>query len=549
MKRIVSLWLPGWPITRLQRMEPGAVPLHEPFALVHPDRHGITISAVNAAAAIQGIAPGTVLADARASVPSLRARPAEPHKDRAALIKLIRWAGRYGPGRNADAADSLWIDVSGVPHLFGGEEKLLDDLTGRLSALEIPAYAGLADTLGSAHALARFLAPRGPQRWALAPTGASAQALSDLPVESLRLDSDAVVLLKRLGLRRIAQLYDIPRESLARRFRSRAAAGAVLTRLDQALGRAVEPLRSIATPPSFNVQRNFAEPVISSEGLEFVSIELCRELSFILTERELGARHIRLSLYRTDGSVAQINAGMRAACRDAAHMMTLIGERLATVDAGFGIDAVALSAVRVETQGGVQAGFAEGAGSGAAYGNSGEAAASYNNPGALIDRLWNRLECDAVTVLLPYASHIPERCEVRAPALANAVLKVAPPLHYEPPWPYGKSPRRPPLMLQRPEPIFVVAQVPDGPPARFIWRRVERRIAKAQGPERIAPEWWRTIGAEAGQKAPRLRDYYEIEDDAGVCYWVYRHGAYGGDGESEEGDADQPSWFVHGLFA
>ena len=537
MKRIVSLWLPGWPITRLQRMEPGAVPLHEPFALVHPDRHGITISAVNAAAAAQGIAAGTVLADARAGVPSLRARPAEPHKDRAALLKLIRWAGRYGPGRNADAADSLWIDVSGVPHLFGGEEKLLEDLSGRLSVLEIPAYAGLADTLGSAHALGRFRAPRGPRRWALAPTGTSAQALSDLPIESLRLDSDAVLLLKRLGLRRIAQLYDIPRESLARRFRSRAVAGAVLTRLDQALGRAVEPLRSIATPPSFTVQRNFAEPVISSDGLEFVSIELCRELSLILSERELGARHIRLSLYRTDGSVAQINAGMRAACRDARHMMSLIRDRIETIDAGFGIDAVALSAVRVEAQGGVQAGFAEGE------------VASYGNPGALIDRLSNRLSHDAVTVLMPAASHIPERCEVRALALANAVVTVTPALHYEPPWPYGKSPRRPPLMLQRPEPISVVAQVPDGPPARFIWRRVERRIAKAQGPERIAPEWWRAIGAQAGQKPPRLRDYYEIEDDAGVCYWVYRHGAYGGDGEGEEGNADQPSWFVHGLFA
>ena len=547
MKRIVSLWLPSWPITRLQRMERDSVPLHEPFALVAPDRRGIVITAVNAAAARQGIAAGTALADARAGAPSLRARPAEPNKDRSALIKLIRWAGRYGPARNSDGPDSLWIDVTGVPHLFGGEEKLLDDLTGRLAALNIPACAGLADTLGSAHALARFKAPGCRQRWALAAAGASSQAISQLPVEALRLDGDAVTLLKRLGLRRIAQLYDIPRESLARRFRSREAAGAVLMRLDQALGRSLEPLRSIATPPSFNVQRNFAEPVISSEGLEFVSIELCRELSLILGERELGARHIRLSLYRTDGSVAQINAGMRSACRDAAHMMTLLGERIETIDAGFGIDAISLSAVGIEAQGSVQPGFAEG--------NAGEAAA-YINPGALIDRLSNRLGEGAVTVASPRASHIPELCENRAPALRHAVLtaprretKSSGQLHYEPPWPYGKSPRRPPLMLARPEPIAVVAEVPDGPPVRFIWRRVERRIAKAQGPERIAPEWWKIIGAEAGQKPPRMRDYYEIEDDAGVCYWVYRHGSYDGDGEDETEGCDLPSWFVHGLFA
>ena len=148
---------------------------------------------------------------------------------------MARWAGRYGPNRHADGDDGLWIDISGVAHLFGGEENLLDDLTRRLASFGVPACAGLADTLGAAHALARFGCPDGAA-WALAPEAATREAIAPLPVEALRLDAPRVLLLKRLGLRRIGQLYDIPRDSFARRFRSKDAASAVLTRLDQALG-------------------------------------------------------------------------------------------------------------------------------------------------------------------------------------------------------------------------------------------------------------------------------------------------------------------------
>ena len=61
------------------------------------------------------------------------------------------------------------------------------------------------------------------------------------------------------------------------------------------------------------------------------------------------------------------------------------------------------------------------------------------------------------------------------------------------------------------------------------------RVARAEGPERIAPEWWID-----GESAPS-RDYFRIEDEAGRRYWLYREGLYG------EGEA--PRWFVHGLFA
>jgi protein ImuB len=221
MPRIVSVWLPYWPIERLRRADPGAVPDEGPFALVAPGRHGITITAANAAARAAHVAVGAALADVRAALPVLATRPAEPTRDCAALRTLARWCGRYGPARNTHGADGLWIDVTGVAHLFGGEQGLVEDLGARLAALALTARIGLADTLGAAFALARH----GGRSIAFAPPGGTQTAVAALPVAGLRLDADTLKLLRRLGLRRIGQLYDLPRAALERRFRSAETAG------------------------------------------------------------------------------------------------------------------------------------------------------------------------------------------------------------------------------------------------------------------------------------------------------------------------------------
>ncbi|MGB4866172.1 MAG: DNA polymerase Y family protein [Hyphomicrobium sp.] len=537
MKRVVSVWFPAWPIARLARTSRAAVPKDKPFALVTSGVHGLTISAVNSVAAREGVHIGTALADARAALPSLISKPADLDADRIGLLKLARWAGRYGPNRHADGDDGLWIDITGVAHLFGGEESLLDELTRRLAASGVPACAGLADTLGAAHGLARFACPEG-SAWALASAGETRAAMAPLPVEALRLDGACVLLLKRLGLRHIGQLYGIPRDSLARRFRSKEAASAVVLRLDQALGDANEPRRPMQQPPVLSVMRTFAEPLISSEALEAVVAELCAELSSALAAKDFGAKAVALALYRTDGTAAEIDVAMSTPSRDGAHIQMLLKEKLTNIDAGFGIDLVRLDALRIERRSIRQDTFAT--------------TSAIVDAGPLIDRLSNRLGAAAVTLLRPHASHIPERAEVRVPALKA--------LRYEPPWPYRAGPyerealdaRRPAFLLKRPERIEVLAGVPDGPPARFTWRRVERLVARAEGPERIAPEWWRHVALQDGQKRPRPRDYYTIEDHQGAAYWVFRHGLYGAeDDEADEGDeaSKPPRWFLHGLFA
>ena len=617
-----------WPIDRLRRAEPLAVPADKPLALVEAGPRGLLITAVTARAAREGVHPGLTLADARAAFPALQSRRAEADKDRAALLKLARWAGRYGPNRHIDGDDGLWIDITGVAHLFGGEAALLDDLVRRLTRFGVSAQTGLADTIGAAHALARYGVARG-QRTAIALAGETKAALATLPVESLRLETSSVVLLRRLGLRRVGDLYDLPRDSLARRFRTTHDAGRVLTRLDQALGVKTEPRRPLAEPPVLSVVRNFSEPLMSSEALLACVADLCGEMCALLASKALGARAVRLSLFRADGTVAEAFAAMSAPSREAAHILRLLNEKVAGVDAGFGIDLLRLDVVRAESLGAREVAL------------EGKGMRLVQSPALLIDRLSNRLGAAAITFLRPRASHIPERAEVRVTALASAggsrlfdlasplspggsggngadtgrvrsqsqpppippsrpsahqgarrrpgaplplagrgkataeshravnieagtgsvslqaplsQVSVTPPLDgpapaYEPPWPYAcAGPRRPPFLLARPEPIDVIAEVPDGPPARFTWRRVERRVARADGPERLAPEWWQHLRSAADQKPARPRDYYTVEDETGATYWVFRHGLYGRD--DDEGDsAGPPNWFLHGLFA
>jgi protein ImuB len=505
--------------------------MRQPFALIESGAHGLRITALNDVAAEIGIETGTALSDARAAHPTLISRAAEPQKDKTALLKLARWAGRYGPNRHIDGEDGIWIDITGVAHLFGDEENLLDDLTWRLASFGVPARLGLADTLGAAYALARFGCPP-DARWALAPAGETREAIAALPVEALRLETSRVLLLKRLGLRRIGQLYDIPRDSLQRRFRSSDIAADVLMRLDQALGSVEEPRRPMQPPPVLSVACAFAEPLISSEAIETFAAQLASDLVEELATKDLGVRTVRLTFYRADGTAGTLTATMSVPCRKAAHLMMLLKEKFATIDAGFGIDLLRLDAVRVGKRDASQSGFAE------------PASSPFRNPAALVDRLVNRFGSDAVTILQPRASHIPELAEVRLPALealtvANTSHAIDAPSSSSP-----KNALRPAFLLARPEPIDVIAEVPDGPPAQFVWRRVERRVARAEGPERIAPEWWRTLYLDDSQKQPRTRDYYKIEDHTGAAYWVFRRGLYAGEKAS-----GPPSWFLHGLFA
>jgi protein ImuB len=600
MKRIVSIWLPAWPIERMARTGDSALRdllAASAFALVVAERGVLRIHAANARARAGGVRAGQALADARAVLPSLKTCPAEPSRDAAGLLALARWAGRYGPQRHADGADGLWIDATGVAHLYGGETRLVGDLYARLSRFGLTARIALAGTVGGAHALSRFATSSAqPVHCVAAGRQALADALAPLPVAALRLDPDQIVLARRLGLKRIGQLYGVPRASLARRFRCDALAAALLARLDGALGELPEPRAGLAEPPQRSVLRSFAEPLISADGLAHAVADLADEIAAVMQAQGVGLRRGRLRLSRSDGSALEIVVGTAAPVSAARHLMDLLAGKLETVDAGFGIDAVHLDALAVEPLA-VQQTALRAAPCAVRRAGAAREMAAFADPGAhdaalarLADRLANRLGSARVFTLSPAPRHMPEHAETARPVLAlrqpgpagegagtsasrgagNCGATADPAFaggHHRAP--------RPVLLLARPEPIAVLAEVPDGPPLRFTWRRVEHRVVAAEGPERIAPAWWRALPlASRGDSAdrahahtadddpaalgervvrsslPRTRDYYRIEDHEGGCYWVFRDGLYGRE-DDDDGSADgtEPGWFMHGVFA
>ena len=525
--RILSLWLPDLATDRLLRSarraaggRDAAWDPERPLATFVNHQGALRLEALCARARAAGLAPGMMLADARAMVPALQVHAAEPAADVRLLEDLAAWCERYTPYVALDrshehaAGGGLWLDVTGCAHLFGGEAALREDLLARLCRQGLAAAVAIADTPGAAWAVARY------GETPIVPPGGVRVALACLPVAALRLDPDTVQMLERLGLERIESLYPLPRRALVARF-----GDALTTRLDQAEGQVVEPISPRPPPPAHRAQMAFAEPIAQADALAPVIRRLLAELCSGLAVASLGARRLTLAFYRVDNSTAAVAIGTSRPCRDARRLERLFAEKLEHVDLGFGIERALLEAVVVEPLLPEPLAWrAMGAGD----------LDQTRDLAPLVDRLSNRLGPDAVSQLAPRASHIPERAQARVPALspeAAGPFATRGGLH-------GPAPARPLRLLARPEPIEAVAPLPDEPPVLFRWRRALHKVATVRGPERLAPEWWREPGSDP---ASATRDYFAVEDTEGGRFWLFREGLY-------LAGAAMPRWYLHGLF-
>ena len=479
-----------------------------PLALIAESAHGSRITAINQPARVAGVHAGAMLTDARAVCPELAVAPADPAGDLALLERLALWAQRWGPWTALDPPDGLVVDVTGVAHLFGGERALLADAAERLAARGLGARPAIAPTAGAAWALAHY----GPEQAVFH----AEDSLDQLPVAALRLDPATLLVLRRLGLKRVGELSGVTRDALARRFRSvRAPTTNPLIRLDQLQGRVPEPLLPVRAATVPLVQRRLIEPLRHRELLDQVMTDLAGDLTRVLEGQAWGARRLELVLWKVDGEVVQRRLEVAAATREAAHITRLFAAKLDDIDAGFGIELARLSAPWCEPLTLSQRDF--------------EAAAEAHGTSlaACIDRLSVRLGPDAVRRPEPVASHWPERAQRWLPPFEPArAAQESLAFH-----------ARPLKLLDRPELIAVIHASPDGLPRRFRWRGQLHEVTRAEGPERIAPEWWRERGAA------RLRDYYRVEDADGRRYWIYRRG------HAADGRGGTPEWYLQGLCA
>jgi protein ImuB len=558
-RRILSLWLPRLPIDRIKRQRsnaapakafsseagtgshsnqvyadcvdlsavenaskhnPGDDPSNVPCIVVAKQNNALQIFALDDAAARLGLDLGLPLANARAICPQLRVFDADEAADAKALNAIAEWCDRFTPLVALDSPHGLFLDITGCVHLFGGEAAMMRLVCDVLTAQGFAVSAAIAGTSVCARTITRHVHGR------IVRDGEEADAVKPLPVFALGADDAITIGLRRAGLKTIGDVASRARHEITARF------GAEFTTLlEQALGQSDAPISPRKPLPDYIVEKRFAEPVATDAVISATLSRLAQMLVGTMAQQGKGARRLEANFFRTDGAVRTIVVDTGQPVTRSEVIDRLFRERLDALsdplDPGFGFDLIRLSASRTEIVVQQQRDL--------------DANVHDNDElAALIDRIAARIGGRRVVVHLPQDTHMPERAVMAAPAqhhLAAAARAV---------WPAraeGEPPLRPLRLFERPEEIKVIAQVPDGPPARFVWRRATHAVVRAEGPERVAMEWWRS------QSEMLTRDYFRVEDEAGLRFWLYRDGLYDREIEQEEDKAVQPNWFMHGLFA
>ena len=509
-RRILAVWFPRWQTDRLKKKRPSLESTTAPIVIYEKAKSALRVRAMDERAARLGFYQGQALADVRAIEPGIIAIEADAQEEAREFRRLAEALMRYSPVVSVQETGELFIDITGCQRLFGGDEAILDDLKRRIVRGGYSICAAIADTAGGAWALARY------GNLEIAAEGAHRLAIASLPVEALRLPPDLSDRLRRLGLKTIGQLYNMPRAPLTARFTK-----LLLSHLGQALGTEAELLVPVIPAPRYYAERKLAEPISTVEAVKAVLAPLAHDLAGDLARDASGARRFELTLFRVDNDVTRLEIGASAPVRDVTHIARLFENRLDDLqddyDVGFGFELLRLSAFDLRPLGVRQR---------AAFDLQSDREAQEEALAELKDRLSNRLGARNVRHVSFRNSHLPERA-VRFTPVVNPVnhVEIASVDH-----------ARPVKLLPRPEEVEALAEVPDGPPIRFIWRRVSYSVARANGPERIADEWQRK------EAAGPTRDYYRVETPEGRRYWLFREGLYGS-------EARNPRWFLHGFFA
>jgi protein ImuB len=513
-QRILSLWLQRLSTDRIarQRHERDDAPI-----VVFGKRGNLDLLvAVDCAAARLALGTGLALAQARAMHPAVIAVPEDQAGDARLLNALADWCQRYTPLVALDPPDGILLDISGCTHLFGNEQKLRHDLLARVTRFGFSARAAIASTIAAAWAAAHF------STVTIIPPGDERELLAPLPLAALRLPQETAAAMARLGLKHVGDIIDLPCAPLAARF------GIDLLRnFDRAIGCEDEPLSPRLPVAPYIAEKSFHEPIAREEDVLLTIERLAARLKLALVAHGDGARNLELALFRTDGVVKRVTAGTSRPIRDPAAIRALFVERLAALgdamDPGFGFDLARLSVTRAEPHPEKQIGLGQA-----------EDCAELDR---LIDHLSARLGRARVTRLIAHDSHIPELAASALPAQMTATIESG--------WDAFRRFRtdarlstRPLRLLAKPEPIVdLLALIPDGPPARFRWRRAWHEVVAAEGPERIEAPWWNEDGSGP------VRDYFRVQDKAGLRFWLFRAGLY------RDAALAMPRWFLHGFYA
>jgi len=498
-KRFISIWFrylkTDWWIRRRPMLH------DKPFVLASPDHGRMVITAANRLAEKQGIDINMVVADARALIPSLEVLDDQPETSARLLNGLAEWCIRYTPAVAIDPPDGLLLDATGCAHLWGGERSYITAIHKRFKDFGYDISIALADTVGTAWAVARFASND-----SIIESGQQHTALLSLPPACLRIEASATERLEKLGLRQISQLISMPRSALRRRFDAQ-----MLQRLDQALGYEEEMIKPVQPIEPYQERLPCLEPIVTATGIEIALQRLLEALCNRLQHEQKGLRTALFKGYRMDGKIEQIEIGTNRPSCNPKHLFKLFEVKIESIEPASGIEVFTLEALKVEDLPTVQQQL---------WGNK----MDLDNVelSELLDRIAGKIGAYNIHRYMPAHHYWPERSFKEASSLNEAIQTT---------WKVDRP--RPLQLLSRPERIEVTAPIPDYPPMLFRYRDKLHKVMKADGPERIEAEWWLQDGQH--------RDYYSVEDEDGHRYWLFRSGHYDA--------AKSYQWFIHGFFA
>lgn len=489
----MCIYLPHWPLQRLLASDP-ALDSRQPIVLHARDaRRGELVAYYNQAAARRGVRPGMPLAEAAALAGRGCLVSTDPAADVAALSEMAQRCERFSPfvgWRTLPESETtpchLFLDVTAIGVLFGGEDSLVQEVTRELARLGYRARVAIAETLGAAWALAVHREP--------------------LPVAALRLPPETVDLLAQLGVRQIDQLRELPRASLPARFGEQ-----LVQRLEQFEGIAPEIIVPHHAPPEFAVWQALEYPAESRQWIEPIVSELVKRLAADLAERGRGAARLTCRLDCSPGQPVLLDVGLYRPSAHPRHLWDLLRMQLEQTALPGAVGRVTLAAPLTapleNRQGELFAGSRH------------EAERQLE---ALVDRLSSRLGARAVLRPELTADPLPERA-VRYVPLVEPGRK-----RHTSRRPVHSAASRPLTLHFPPRALEVISIVPDGPPVSFRLGSQAHRVARWWGPERIETGWWRGRSVR--------RDYYRVEAADGQRLWLFRR--------LEDG-----AWFLHGEFS
>jgi protein ImuB len=498
-KRFVTIWFRQLKTDWFANRQPSL--RSEPFVLAAPDHGRIVITEVNDIARSQEVVGGMVVADARAILPALNIIDDPPGLAEKLLRSIAVWCIRYTDIVAIDPPNGIIMDVTGCAHLWGGESKYIRDINLHLTNRGYQVRACIADTIGTAWAVTHYgntnpIVERGKQM----------ETLIQLPASALRLESETVDRLHKLGLHQIRHFIAMPRSALRRRFGKE-----LLLSLDRALGNEDEPVTPVIPVEPWRERLPCLEPIVTATGIEIALQRLLERICKKLQQEEMGIRQAVFSGFRVDGKQEKIEIGTHRATHQTTHLYKLFENKICTIEPGLGIELFMIEAIKTEkclprqekiwdiSTGLEDTGLSE-----------------------LLDRLTNRFGSSPIHRFLPDEHHLPEYSYKESVSLAESPATT---------WNIDRP--RPLQLLSRPQSIEVAAPIPDYPPMHFRYLGKLHTIKKSDGPERIEPEWWIGDGSH--------RDYYAVEDDQGQRFWLFRSGRYC--------ENETPKWFIHGFFA